>query len=421
MLFLRLRHAIALLITASLTTGLAVLAGPAASAAAIPVSKGFFGVTDHQPSVAGAAGWPRAPIGSIRLWDTGVSWRELEVRPGVWDFRKLDKIVATSRAHGARPLLVLGQTPRFHATRPTWVGFYGAGAPTVPKLNAWKRYVAAVAQRYRGNVDYQVWNEPNVVGMWRGSPQQMATLTYLAKHVLDVWAPNARLVAPSFPVRLAAQRAWVARYYAARSAGRPTGSLVDVVSLNLYPAATGSPETSMALLRQSRAILARYHVRRPVWNTEINYGMTGDGSNARNISRRREAANVTRTYVLNAANRVGRVYWYSWDLHGLGNTEMTYGNNASLAPAGVAFNVTATWLTGGRLRSCTVSGNGTYTCTVGSSTGVRRIYWNPSRTASVTAVGSATQWQGMLGKTKTLRGNERLTVSYAPIMVRSSR
>jgi hypothetical protein len=52
---------------------------------------------------------------------------------------------------------------------------------------------------------------------------------------------------------------------------------------------------------------------------------------------------------------------------------------------------------------------------------VKRIYWNPSRRTSIRAVGSATSVQMVLGKQRKLHGGERLSVNYAPIMVRSKR
>ena len=47
-------------------------------------------------------------------------------------------------------LLVLGQTPEFHAKDPAAESFYGAVASSPPRLAAWKRYVRKVAERYAG-------------------------------------------------------------------------------------------------------------------------------------------------------------------------------------------------------------------------------------------------------------------------------
>ncbi len=100
---------------------------------------------------------------------------------------------------------------------------------------------------------------------------------------------------------------------------------VDVVSLQLYPGPKERPEHSMALLAAARSVLTSEGVHKPIWNTEINYGLQiGGGGTASKISTRRQAAYVARTYVLNAANGVKKVFWYSWDLQSLANTKLTY-------------------------------------------------------------------------------------------------
>ena len=87
--------------------------------------------------------------------------------------------VAAARANGARVLLVLGQTPRFHATKPASAASYGARCRLACRAQAaWTNYVSKVVRRYKGRgVDYQVWNEANVSGYWQGTPAQMAKLT----------------------------------------------------------------------------------------------------------------------------------------------------------------------------------------------------------------------------------------------------
>src|SRR5436853_514364 len=82
-----------------------------------------------------------------------------ETSPGQFDWGALDTAVSAAANAGARPLLVLGQTPVFHASRPDQEAGYGPGAASMPDLAAWSRYVTAVAERYGDRIDYQVWNE----------------------------------------------------------------------------------------------------------------------------------------------------------------------------------------------------------------------------------------------------------------------
>ena len=143
---------------------------------------------------------------------------------------------------------------------------------------------------------------------------------------------------------------------------------VDALSFQLYPPAAGTPETSMTLLAAVRAILRKERVSKPIWNTEANYGLLGGGRAARTISVARQIGNVMRTYVLNAQNRVARVYWYSWDLLRLSNTALVAGDRVTLTAAGRAFGTTRTWLLGTRPAGCTRSKVNTWTCTFTTAT-----------------------------------------------------
>jgi hypothetical protein len=396
--------------------GLTLLPATPASAATARVPAYFFGMHDGDP-----VSWPNAPIGAVRLWDSGVNWRQIETSPGVFDFSRLDAEVDAARGNGASVLLVLGQTPRFHATKPGKRGTYGLGAASMPTLTSWKNYVFKVVHRYKGRgVDYQVWNEANVSGYWQGSAAQMAKLTQVASQVVNRNDGSAKVVAPALATRLTGQRAWLRSFYAQRVGGKKVAAYVDAVSLNLYPVANASPESSMTLLSASKTMLHQAGVTKPIWNTEINYGLLGGGT-ARRIARTKQAAYVARTFLLNAAAGVKRVYWYSWDVQKLANTQLTFGNGTSLTKAGLAYKVTRLWLLGSRVKSCTHDSRGTYTCTLNYPGGVKRVYWNPSRKVIVRAVPSARAVVTLMGAEHAITGGEQIGVGRSPVMVRSGK
>ncbi len=409
----------------SLSSSIAAASGTTAgSAVRLPtgyrIPATFFGVHDSTP-IGGRDGWPAASVGSLRAWDAGVTWRQIEVAPGKYDFRRLDAIVRQANLKGAETLIVLGQTPTFYASRRFASDIYGSGAASMPtNLNAWKRYVAAVANRpgVKGNkrVSFQVWNEANVREFWTGSPAQMATLTKLTR---DALGGSRYLVAPALVTRNAAQRTWTDAFYASKVSGRRVADYVNAVSLQLYPLPTGTPEDSMSILALDKKIMAKYGVKKPIWNTEVNYGLAGKPT--RPIADSRQAANVTRTLLLNAANGVSRVYWYMWSHTNLANTNLTAGNGYSLTMAGKAYGVTRSWLLNSQMRACTVDRAGTYTCTINYTGGVRRVFWNPKKVATVTVAG-ATTTQAVDGKTSSFKARTlRVKVGPVPIMVRSAR
>jgi hypothetical protein len=134
-----------------------------------------------------------------------------------------------------------------------------------------------------------------------------------------------------------------------------------------------------------------------------------------------QAAYVGRTFLLNAASDVKRVYWYSWNLQALANTSLTSADGVTLTGAGTAYTVVRSWLLGSRINGCPRDSHGTYTCTMTYSGGVKRVYWNPSRNTTVHAVTSARATVNLLGSVRVLRGGERIAVSASPVMVRSAR
>ena len=80
----------------------------------IHVPKVFFGMHDSSLQAYG-----RISFGSVRLWDAGVSWKDVETAPGVYDFGRLDALVGAAQDHGARVTLVLAMTPAFYSSSPT--------------------------------------------------------------------------------------------------------------------------------------------------------------------------------------------------------------------------------------------------------------------------------------------------------------
>jgi hypothetical protein len=364
---------------------------------AFRVPRTFFGLHDG----SGQA-YQHLDFGSLRLWDAGVTWSQLETSQGVFSWNRLDSLVAAAQAHHVQVTLVLGMTPSFYADAPS-------EAPR--SRSAFTRYVSAVMNRYRsfhgqrGIAAYQVWNEGNISHFWTGTPQQLAQLTGVVKRTRDSVDPGATVVAPSFAVRLPYQRAWMREYQRQHVNGHPVWKDYDVNALSLYPKArygerAGGPESAMRLLGRARHQMDRIGVPRSkkVWATEINYGVTGGGladGAATPISERRQVANVLRTYLLGASRGLTRVFWYRYDWGRtptggtLGNTLLSDASDYSrVSAAGLALRTAERWLSGRLVatpgkRPCARDRRGTYHCVVRFNGVVRSIYWNPHREVRV--------------------------------------
>ena len=374
----------------------------------------FFGM--HEGRVAQGVA-PDAP-GALRFWDSGTSWLHLETSPGQFTWGPLDTAVAATEAVDARPLLVLGQTPSFHASRPGQEAAYGPGAASMPDLGAWRRYVTAVAQRYGDRIDYQVWNETNIVGYWTGTPRQMAELTISASRAIRKVVPQATVVAPAFALRLPGQQRYFADFWSWQSRGLDLASTVDAVAVHLYPPAEDPPEAQVGLLEQAREVLAEHDVDLPVWNTEINFGLLG-GPEPPPIPGERQRAFVMRTYLLNAGLGVQRVYWYRWDLAPIANTLLTTPDFSAPTLAGRAFSTIRDWLEGTVVESCEVS-QGVWECTARAGRETRSFWWRPRGPATRVPAGEAARsWTDADGDVTRCRNRCEVSVGQTPVMVTS--
>jgi hypothetical protein len=270
-------------------------------------------------------------------------------------------------------------------------------------------------------VQLQVWNEANALPYWAGTAQQMALLTAWARQAAG---SSTRLVAPAMVTRLTGQRAFIDAFYRQKVAGKNVSAYVDALSFQLYPLATGSPEQSMQLLAAVRKILARHKVSKPIYNTEVNYGLVGGpeaGALARPIAGARQAGYVARTYLLNAQNGVSRVYWYAWDSHGMVNTEMVGLDDVTVTEAGRSFAVVRSWIVGTRPAGCVRDRKGTFTCTFTAGRATKRAVWNPTKSVSVAAPKKTRSVQTLAGVSNTFRAGRSVRVGEVPVLFTTSR
>jgi len=450
----------------ALAVGLAVLATNQSAAARLPgghdtgraavaaqakvrkvvVDPRLFGVHDaylHSLS--------RPGTGSIRLWDTGTTWPQMQPTSGPISYTRLDEVVRAAHAHHTEVTLVVAMTP-------AWAAASSAHTAQTdpPRVAAFKSYLSAVMKHYksffgpgkRGIANYQVWNEANIATFWTGSQAQMGQLVRAAWQVRQQVDRGARLIGPSMVTRLGYQQKWIQQFYRTKVGGKPVWKYSDVLGFSLYPVDTvpdahgtrpAMPEDSIALLRLVKGFLAKDKVPAgvPLWNNEVNYGLhagAAGGTPATPIPAARQVAYLMRTYLLNAAARVKRVYWYAYDMGALpgggtlGNTLLTDPTDrpaGTLTPAGRALPRIRSWmagtLVGTRTKApCAADRKGTYTCLVQYPKGVGRIYWNPLKTVKVTLVTSATSKVTELGATSKAKGGSTLTVDYRPVLVRSA-
>ena len=262
--------------------------------------------------------WPddNVPFGSVRLWDSGTNWSQVESVKGTYDWGALDRAIKNAESHRVKDiLLVLGATPTWNASRIRPTDYPVPGAASAPKsLAAWDAFVSAVVTRYAGRItSYEIWNEASIAMFWNGTPEKLALMTKRAADIIREKDPKAAVVAASTTVRLpAAFDRFFTRYLAA------LGELdwpVDVFSAHLYPASLDSTDERAAFISSVKAKLAEAGAPDlPVWDTELNYGLAGPGPDnpLTPIAGATARDWVVQTTLDSLHLGIDRTYWYIW-------------------------------------------------------------------------------------------------------------
>ena len=402
------------LLAAAVALTLAVQTGGSASAS-MRVTSRYFGM--HVPSLATA--FPLAPVGSVNLTTDGVYWPQLETSPGVFDFGRLDGLVSQAHLNHAQPLLVLGRTPWFHSSTPSATATTPNVAASVPDLAAWQAYVQAVVDQYGSGIDYEIWPEANIAENWSGTPTQLAQLVVTAAQIIHTTAPTALVVSPAMVLRKSFQPAQMKTFFARKVNGVPVGSVVNAVGIDAYPLPNGDPEDSVKIIRAAQGILAADKVTAPLWNVEINYGVLGSHRPVTQpMSGSKQASYVARTYLLNAANGVGRVYWLGWAHINEVGIQMVQSDQTTPTAAGKAFATVQRWMLGQTVSSCTrTRGTQLFTCKLTRAGRTTWVYWTTAGTATVRApkgAGHLERLQGSVARTST---GKRFVATTSPVRV----
>lgn len=400
----------------AVAAGLLTTTLPAGAASAAPTVPGpLFG--QHVAGIATAA--PAGlRLGAVRIWDSGVSWRDLQPSPGDPDLAPLKAAVANAQKAGATEIMyTLGNTPQWAASDPnSKLGLYGPGSNSHPAKNSYYTdFLKAVATGVPGITSFQVWNEANLKDFYLGTPAQMAQLTKDARAALTSVGSGAALVAASTTVRAKGPVGKFGKAYGAAMRKAGAWRAVNAVSAHFYPPATTGPATRVSYIKKVKKYYKRYGAgRKPLWDTEMNYGDTRSYMKVkRQYTGATAATYVARTFIDSMRYGVYRVFWYGWDINVLG-TDMTSRGDRSQTSGGRAFLETQEWMVGKTWLGCRVKSSVT-TCTLRSPSGQKQTIRYASKAKSIPVPAGATAVRRLDGTSTVLNGG-RTTVSPQPVL-----
>jgi len=252
----------------------AVMAGVAALAAAVPASASPFGINVHTADADGLEAAAAAGIGWVRI---DFIWAIVEPAQDQFEWGLYDRIVSDARRRGLQIFASLAYTPAWATD-----GDQLVGVPRDP--GDWYDVCYRAAARYRGRIDaWGMWNEPNLDGFWQGSRQQYIE-QILIPGALAVKAadPGALVAGPDLAhLNGASWDTWL------DACIRQAGDLLDVVTHHAYPSGESHTDVTRKLETGSANPLDPPSVRtvlqrtgwfgRPFWLTETGYPSSRGG------------------------------------------------------------------------------------------------------------------------------------------------
>ena len=322
--------------------------------------------------------WPKVRFGAWRIWDAGVTWRDLEPKKGQWQFEKLDRYVALAERHRVKLLLTLGQTPQWASARPMEAGPYGKGCAAEPKEMAdWENYVREVVRRYKGRIEaYELWNEPDFTrlhpqGFYSGTPEKMVELAMVTYRTIKEIDPSAIVATPA----VVAEVERLEPYF------RAGGHLyADVVAAHFYVL---PPEHLASMIRKFKSLMGKYGLQeKELWNTESGFLIENPdrkvkpsmaaGVFSKVLTTQEAEVNLAQSLILSKAFGITRNYWYAWDNFDMG---LAKDNDGTPNAAGLAYDRVVSWIDNAKSVRCTLSANSIWICDVVHGNDVSQIVW----------------------------------------------
>lgn len=308
-----------------------------------PVDPASFGVTMN----SNTGTMPSFRVGSVRFWDSGTRWADLEPRRGQFDWATLDGMVAAARRAGKPVLFTIGGTPGWAAPDGK-KSLYADGSRTAPPddLADWDAFVRALARRYQGMDAYELWDTVNDPHFFSGTPGTLVEMVRRASRIIRHEDPRATVVCPSVGhLREAAGLAFMRRF--ARLGGYEP---CDVAGLKMRQRpAQEPPETMAAELAAVDRTLHAAGVGMPLWDTGPDYDVRGQptvrGARARDYA--------VRFYLMGLYGRdlhLDRTYFYDWG--GVRIPIVLQVEGEAPTAAARAVDRIQRWLDGARIRGC---------------------------------------------------------------------
>ena len=418
-----------------------------------------------------------AAVTTLRIWDSGMKWADIETGPGVYDWSKMDLTVntlATNPNCAMGVIYTVGNTPAWASAcvglgdpstcLPGPLPSFGGGVQCAPGDGAFdfsctppsdvtslgggsdlqfQTFMNKLVTRYSGKIAYyEVWNEADSPNFWcpdatptnpspaicAGSIPRMIRMGWDLWNIVHCADPKAKVLSPSFHGFSSVAGGWM-NLYSTTSISAPAGSIgscswaaatvtgkqtFDITNFHGRGSPTSDPTGFLDVYNSAVAEIQRDGLPTDFFDDENGYIGSADAPTVDS-----QAGYIAISYVLRASVTNPPILlsaWYAWD----GPQGQLQGTKA-----GLAYDVVAGWLSGATISGgCPATGS-IYSCSGTTSAGKPfSITWDMSLIQSCDSActthdqpaSSFSTWTDLEGAQHSISGGSA-PVGYKPILL----
>ncbi|MCI5151184.1 MAG: hypothetical protein D3916_17680, partial [Candidatus Electrothrix sp. MAN1_4] len=113
-------------------------------------------------------------------------WEGIEKNKGVFDWRRMDKIISLAKKNGIKPVLVIGYIPKYLDTNNRTMDTF--------KKERYIFFLEKVVRRYPYIKFYEIWNEPDIKIFWKYSYNEYINLIKISYDIIKKNNKNAKVI-----------------------------------------------------------------------------------------------------------------------------------------------------------------------------------------------------------------------------------
>ena len=117
-----------------------------------------------------------------------VFWEGIEKEKGVFDWRRMDRIISLARNNQIQPVLVIGYLPKYLREKKNTFDFTNS-----EHIKNYISFLKNIVNRYPDVIYYEIWNEPDLKKFWSYSYKEYIELLKLSSKIIKGYNKKAKV------------------------------------------------------------------------------------------------------------------------------------------------------------------------------------------------------------------------------------